>query len=718
MKKFILLTVVLVLLITNCSDGGKEDENSKTVKYAAEFRGEWIHMDNGNLWYIKGDAILVNGFASNLDVTFTRISKNVIKAAGANNQKYTLFAKRVANAGFNAQVVFPDKNDSTQKVVSRSSQGTTGVKPPVRITNPAQPDLPPVIANPDPDTGAITVPNQIPGDRIEIIPDDSEWDDIKVGLTPGFGEDQNMGLIPLAKGVNHKVSIRLSNSTENIYELYADNTAQDYIIEVENIGTAESIGASYEITLGDDFELVSGNLSGILNTIVPGAKREIPLKLRSKKIEEESKIKEIKVQIEYIDKNASVTRTWDDTVSLKFFKQSIPFYIRSEYSVQGVIKSPRGETYYFKTVKLGSDYSYTVNVPWSSEDYIVAFLGATAKEGSESVYSLGVGDVPSADWASFKNSNKAHEYFPACSNEETSPKFDTKSFMYYLYSDAEQYFKINLGNTPPSPSAEENKNNYFQVRTSEQWNNALLRIKNGGNGTDHESKKYAIIVIGDFSVPGILITEGDFYSFGPNHYIDVILAGNGTISLNSKGSIIIFSTNQKLTIDGENLTLQGLSNNDYPAIYVVNGILELLSGTIRGNTNNSTSYGGGVHVGIDVNYPKGEFIMSGGSISGNTAFYGGGLFIKEASFVMKGGIINGNTAIYNGGGVCFEYSSGKGSFNKTGGGIIYGNDAGDYSNKAGNYFPGGHAYFSRDSSGILGYYSDDTLKEDNDIEKK
>jgi hypothetical protein len=122
--------------------------------------------------------------------------------------------------------------------------------------------------------------------------------------------------------------------------------------------------------------------------------------------------------------------------------------------------------------------------------------------------------------------------------------------------------------------------------------------------------------------------------------------------------------NVELILDG-NITLMGHSQNKGPIINVDGGKVWMRTGTnITGNENTGTtnilttrSTGGGVYVG------SGRFIMSGGTISGNTAEDGGGVFVAndrgihefeyvadDTSFCLYAGTISGNTAD-NGGGV-------------------------------------------------------------------
>jgi len=460
MKKVLLVFLATIILVMGgCPMGGSPDTdgdpvnpiNPGNMKYTREFRGEWIRMDNGDRWYITGDSISVNDAPSNLNVNLVKTSDNVVTAR-VGGQQYTLFAARVANASFSAQVVFLDESGTSQNA-ARSAIGGTGQMPPVRVRPVDQPDLERVVT-PDPQTGEIHVPGIIPGDQIILIPDDPEWEDINVTVTPRDG--QNVGIVPLTKGINHKVSIRMADPrTDNIAELYADGYSRDYIIEIENIGTTSSVGASYNVDWNpDDFELVSGNNIGNLDTISPGSRREIPITFRSKLINEGHKNKEIKVTITNVDTSTHTLRTWEDTVSVGYYHSSVPFRFRSQNPVQGVIKTPRGESFYFRTAWAGNGYEYSMDVPWSSENYTVVFLGATETAGSETLYSMSVGAdaFPPTDWNSYAGTPEQYQYLGLCHDEATAPEInltDNKSFWYYLYSTAEQYFKVNLGSTPP-----------------------------------------------------------------------------------------------------------------------------------------------------------------------------------------------------------------------------------------------------------------------------
>ena len=134
----------------------------------------------------------------------------------------------------------------------------------------------------------------------------------------------------------------------------------------------------------------------------------------------------------------------------------------------------------------------------------------------------------------------------------------------------------------------------------------------------------------------------------------------------------LFTVESEASLTMENITIDG--NKDNYIILNANGSLVIVSGTfimnngtrLQNNRIDGTNYGGGVHV-----QNHGTFTMTGGTISGNSARYGGGVDVYDSTFTMTGGTISGNSATYDGGGVNVRYST----FTVTGGAIT-GNSAG------------------------------------------
>jgi len=182
---------------------------------------------------------------------------------------------------------------------------------------------------------------------------------------------------------------------------------------------------------------------------------------------------------------------------------------------------------------------------------------------------------------------------------------------------------------------------------------------------------------------------------------------NGTISDNDGGSGVNVS-NGSFTMSGG--TISGNASSRGGGVCINNGSFTMSGGTISGNTSIDSSgsgYGGGVYTG-------GSFTMSGGTISNNscgstpttsdssTTGLGGGVCVYQGSFTMTGGTVSGNSArggmnmnrfdsigyggiwtgyatsnyyFVGGGGVYIYGTDGyNGSFTKSGGGSIFGND--------------------------------------------
>jgi len=451
MKKtvWLILAMLFVLVMSGCpttNDLGGEQQG--TGKYAKEFRGEWIRMDTGDRWYISGNSITVNGGDSPHNVTLKKSSENVTLAT-VGNKEYTLFAARIANASFKARVVVLD--DKARSVTGRAASGDIKVDP----RNPKDPDWKPGPIEPDPVTGEITVPDVIPGDIIEMTPHSSEWGDIKVELTPGFGDDQNLGVIPLTLGDNFKVS--LLDDYSNL-DLYADGSVLECGFVLENIGKTNCGDGGWELSWDDnDFSRANGYgvVKGDFANIAPGGKKYLSVDLRSNPIDTERKSKEIKISIWNYDTVSKKVRDWEDTVSINFYSAPVPFRLRSEKQVQGVIKAKNGKSYYFKTERQGEagDFTTTVNVPWSLDEYTIAFLGASIESGSATKYSFAVDDQPPADWGSLRPIDFLRKYKPANEYEDTAPVLDLtsgeKSFMGYLAGDSIDYYKVKLDREMP-----------------------------------------------------------------------------------------------------------------------------------------------------------------------------------------------------------------------------------------------------------------------------
>jgi uncharacterized repeat protein (TIGR02543 family) len=138
-----------------------------------------------------------------------------------------------------------------------------------------------------------------------------------------------------------------------------------------------------------------------------------------------------------------------------------------------------------------------------------------------------------------------------------------------------------------------------------------------------------------------------------------------TLFVISNGSTLILIGSEEA-----NLIIDGGGNADViahgPLISVQSGGTLIMNKNVflQNNNNQGYTHGGGVNVAFGA-----EFIMNGGTITGNTAYSGGGVYIDyspdndPAQFFMYGGEISGNKAEKDGN----NFGNGGGVFVGTGG---------------------------------------------------
>ena len=156
---------------------------------------------------------------------------------------------------------------------------------------------------------------------------------------------------------------------------------------------------------------------------------------------------------------------------------------------------------------------------------------------------------------------------------------------------------------------------------------------------------------------------------------NVTLCLNGHKITAADGMDAIYMTGGSFTLtDCKGVgTITHASSKTGRGVYVSSGTFNMYGGSITGNR--ATGVGGGVYM----SGSNSSFNMSGGSITGNTAnSYGGGVYVDGGEFTMSGGTIGGtktgetNTATYGGGGV---YVIGSSSTFEMTDGSITGNNA-------------------------------------------
>jgi hypothetical protein len=183
---------------------------------------------------------------------------------------------------------------------------------------------------------------------------------------------------------------------------------------------------------------------------------------------------------------------------------------------------------------------------------------------------------------------------------------------------------------------------------------------------------YRIVLGADEAQTEMLLYPGTLNGADP---VTVVLSGSGNrriIRLRGTGNMYGVRDGVTLTA-GAGITLEGSPGNYRPLIDAREGGTFIMEeGSLaRGNTNVldgdiADISGGGVGV-----RSGGSFVMNGGEINGNQAYYGGGVAVTGGTFALNDGAVMGNVAI-RGGGV---YLAGEGSAFAMSGGTICGNIA-------------------------------------------
>ncbi len=167
---------------------------------------------------------------------------------------------------------------------------------------------------------------------------------------------------------------------------------------------------------------------------------------------------------------------------------------------------------------------------------------------------------------------------------------------------------------------------------------------------------------GNYCLVKDVTLSGDYYATSPSRDLSLCLHGH-SVTKNGNIAVIVLETDCTLEIfdcsDGETGKITHAQGKKGPGVEVTTGEFVLHGGSITGNTSDAC---GGVYV------YDGSLTVKGGSISGNKATSdGGGVFVEQnGSFTMTGGDISDNEASDGAGGVCVASSS---TFTMSGGSI-------------------------------------------------
>jgi hypothetical protein len=609
-RKIVSVFVLLVSLLLMDCDLSTEPESE--TKYAKKFWGEWLRMDAEETWYINSAAIEINKRSSSKEVSLNKQSDRVLEVTEG-SRKYYLYASRITNTSFPGRIASLEQGSLSSRVLGG---GIGGIG--VAISN-LNDQANKTTTTTDAD-GNFTAEGIIPGDNYVVTPDGGQ----PTTVSPSADGD-DIGTITIPDGaVNFKTSISAGTT------IRYPNTRYDFTLSVKNTGTEDCSAATFQLNFDSELDVISTPASLILGTIEPGKEKTIPIAVMCKPFSSDYEFRKIGVTITDTRNN----KTWNDSVSIKFSNEKesyrIKFNIRANSAVSGVIITPNSGVYRFNKTT-----SESLSIPWSPQDYLVVFSGATAD--TEAAYSFATNVTPDTNFDSLSN---PMNYEPNDTETAATVLSMRDGIMSYLDKNDIDYYKINfplpgLSELYVSSSGSDTNNGETPERPLATVSKALELIKASRNTYSPMS-----IVISGIIREKVSISDD---------YPPIELRGNsaarpGTLNGNSGTGSVLTIEGGKVTL-GENLTITGGTSG---GVSVYNGTFTMTGGEISGNTDFShASGGGGVYV------RSSTFTMIGGEISGNTvsssSYYesyasGGGVYVyRDGTFTKMGGIIYGDT---------------------------------------------------------------------------
>jgi fibronectin type 3 domain-containing protein len=437
-KTIIVLLTALTLALAGCDTGNDNNgtSNGGSGIYAKGLWGEWLRMDTGDKWYISNNEIKINNSSTSRTVSLNKQSERVIEVTEG-DRKYYLYASRNANASFTGAIA------SVAGGSRAVGGGMGGARVAIANLGNKANELN-AVTNPE---GIFTANGIIPGDTYQITPEGGT----SVTVTPN-GDGDDIGVVAVTSGVNFKTSISPSRSSTDMTEMYINQTYA-FNLEFENIGTVDC-PAPYYVISAPDGVTINGDLQGVLGTIEPGKKRSVQISVMCFEIAEDHEFKKINVTI-----TDGAGKRWEDSISLRFYKETINFNIKAERPISGVIITPDAKTYSFTNV-----INKTLAAPRRlSGDYLVVFSGATIN--TESFYSLGIGVEADDNFGSLLDTS----IYEPNDTESTTISVNEQKITAYLYKNDIDYYRISYSNlhfvlTPTNVST-----NVTDARVAVSW---------------------------------------------------------------------------------------------------------------------------------------------------------------------------------------------------------------------------------------------------------
>jgi hypothetical protein len=298
------------------------------------------------------------------------------------------------------------------------------------------------------DNGEFKVEDIIPFDTYEV-----EVKDEKIEFTPLDGGD-NAGTITLNEGgTNFKVSFTQNDNFKGYVCAYPNNAPNSsdqhltgrIIIKNtggKNTGDLDATAVTYQLTSANGLSVSNSPMKGILGTIEPGRTKEISISVTcsARSINGDFAFKTIGVQLT----DPIHDRTWQDSISVKFYKKEVKFYLTPPVGLFSILVTPSG-AYMFNTLSEGGS---VIQIPLLTGDYTLVLCGATAD--SEGQYAFVIDNQLSSYYPGgistvnfFSGFTDTARYEPN-DTEQTATKITGNEIVAYLHKGDFDYYRFRL----------------------------------------------------------------------------------------------------------------------------------------------------------------------------------------------------------------------------------------------------------------------------------
>lgn len=414
---FVFVCLISLVLFSSCGLLFNTKLADKTVKKSSnksiprEYWGRWQRMDNGDFYYIDSDYVYKetsSAYGKNSKIIFHNgkdfgmedyvfdgdnilFKKN--ETSKGTETEFLLFRIGGNAKNFTATISGFGNNNTSGNM--RAAVNIEGIKGKRTNQNNSQ-DTQEV--TPD-SNGKITFTDAVAGDTQEIsITGGDVKQSTTIDIIPEY-DGQNIGSIPIVNANEYGFKATCSKTV-----IYA-GTGYGLNITMTNIGDRDCAYGKCEAKVFDPKATITGTTEALFPTIKSGDSKTLDLMFEYETIEEEY----VDVPI-YITMSDSVSsKTWNDCVTIRVLRGNVTMNValaniteNKLNELNGFLIYPNGKAEHFTFTSTKK----TISFPWSTQDYIIVFSGATTE--TELFYSFCINGDPENLSEAKTNTNTEH----------------------------------------------------------------------------------------------------------------------------------------------------------------------------------------------------------------------------------------------------------------------------------------------------------------------